>query len=302
MKMHFLSALASGGYRLSVNGSRDTNSKEQITNNQRTLIWHLHDYLSSRRAMAPLLRQMASRCGVVIANSHSVAADARKVLPAALKIQMVHNGVDVDLFTPVGACADLDKLARMPQAQTGTVRIGLIATFARWKGHDIFIRAAALVPRDMLVRFYIIGGPIYATEGSQWSLDELRQIARDLGMEDRIAFTGFIEDVPGVMRALDVIVHASTQPEPFGMAIIEAMACGRAVISSGLGGAGELIDPDVNAIIFSPSDPVNLADAIKRLIDNVAARSQLGAAGRAKVERDFNQRVFAEKLMSIYAN
>ena len=282
MKMHLLSALA-------------IPRRSTIA-----LVWHLHDYLSSRRAMAPLLRRVAHRCSLVIANSESVAADARKVLPAELTIQVIHNGVDTDLFTPVGARADLDKLAGMSEAPAETIRVGLVATFARWKGHDIFIRAAGLVPRDRLVRFYIIGGPIYATEGSQWSLDELKQIARDARIEERIAFTGFIEDVPAAMRALEIVIHASTKSEPFGMTIIEAMACGRAVISSGSGGAAELIDPEVNALTCSPTDPANLANAIMRVIDDGKLRSRLGAAARAKVEREFNERAFAEKLMSLY--
>jgi glycosyltransferase involved in cell wall biosynthesis len=282
MKMHFFSAMV------------------MPPGSPMKLIWHLHDYLSARRTMSPLLRRMAHRCRVVIANSHSVVADARKVLPTDLTIQAVHNSVDTNLFTPAGSCIDLDELAGMPEAPAGTIRIGLVATFAGWKGHDVFIRAAGMIPRDLSVRFYIIGGPIYATEGSQWSFDDLRQIARDAGIEERVGFTGFIEDVPAAMRALHIIVHASKKPEPFGMTIIEAMACGRAVISSGWGGAGELIDPEVNALTFSLTDPGTLANAITRLIDDSELRSRLGSAARAKVEREFNQRVFAEKMMSIY--
>jgi glycosyltransferase involved in cell wall biosynthesis len=293
MKMHFLSALA-------IPPGASSSKPNTAAASTIALVWHLHDYLSSRRAMAPLLRRMAYRCRVVVANSHSIAADARKVLPAKIKIHVVHNGVDTDLFTPEGPRLDLDKLANVPEAPSGTVRVGLVATFARWKGHDVFIRAAAMIPRDSSIRFYIIGGPIYATEGSQWSFDELRQIARDAEIEDRIAFTGFVDNVPAAMRALDVVVHASTKPEPFGMTIVEAMASGRAVISSGLGGASELIDPDTNALTFSPGDSAKLANGMLRLIDNVDLRFRLGAAARAKVEREFNDRAFAEKLMSIY--
>ncbi len=88
------------------------------------------------------------------------------------------------------------------------------------------------MPEEAPVRGYIIGAPIYQTSGSQWTLAELQREVERLGLSGKVGFTGFVEDVPAAMRSLDVIVHASTDPEPFGMVIIEGMACGKAVIAS----------------------------------------------------------------------
>ena len=82
------------------------------------------------------------------------------------------------------------------------------------------------------VRAYIVGDAVYQTEGSQYSLDELRQRARSLGVADRVGFTGFVHTPEATFRALHIVVHASTEPEPFGLVIAEAMACGRARRSS----------------------------------------------------------------------
>ena len=72
-----------------------------------------------------------------------------------------------------------------------------MATFARWKGHRVFLEALALLNPDLPVRGYIIGGPIYQTDGSQWSLAELKQEAERLGLRGKVGFTGFIEDPSG---------------------------------------------------------------------------------------------------------
>ena len=72
----------------------------------------------------------------------------------------------------------------------------------------------------------------YATNGSQYSLSELRELAKELGVSHRVGFTGFVDEPAAALRSLDIVVHASTEPEPFGLAIAQGMACGRAVIAT----------------------------------------------------------------------
>ena len=147
----------------------------------------------------------------------------------------------------------------------GTVRVGLLATFARWKGHDVFLRALAAIPREMPVRGYVIGSAVYDTAGSQHTVEELQTLADRLGLGDRVGFTGFLPAAPA-MRALDVVVHASTRPEPFGLVIAEAMACGRAVITSGSGGARELVEAGQDALVHTPGDAAGLSRDIIQLV------------------------------------
>src|SRR6185436_5987649 len=114
-------------------------------------------------------------------------------------------------------------------------------------------------------RGYVVGGPLYQTDGSQYSMEELRARADELGISARIGFTGFVSDPAAAMRALDVVVHASIEPEPFGLVIAEAMACGRPVIVSDAGGAAEIVTSGVNALVNSPGDADALADRIAQL-------------------------------------
>jgi glycosyltransferase involved in cell wall biosynthesis len=120
------------------------------------------------------------------------------------------------------------------------------------------------------------------------------------GLAGRAGITGFVDDPAAAMRALDVVVHASTQPEPFGLVIAEAMACGRPVIATAAGGAAEIVDDGVDALTVPPSDPQALADAIRRLALDPELRSRMGAAGRAKAERRFDRARLAAEAIPIY--
>src|ERR1700676_2670257 len=98
------------------------------------------------------------------------------------------------------------------------------------------------------------------------------------------------------MRALDVMVHASTNPEPFGLVIVEAMGCGRAVIVSRAGGVVELICDGVNAMAHAPGDVEGLADLMVKLALDRHLRERLGAAGRRTAERDFDRSRLGRQL------
>lgn len=264
------------------------------------VIWHVREYVSSRPAMSRLLRWHAPRCAAAVAISQTVADDLRAVCGTGLDVRLVYNAIDTGTFTPEGPVADLDQLAGLPAAEPGTVRVGLPATLATWKGHAVFLRALAKLPRSLAVRGYVIGGPVYQPVGSQTSLQELRTMAARLGISNQVGFTGFVPEAAAVMRALDIVVHASTRPEPFGRVIVEAMACGRAVIASQAGGAAEIIIEGTNALAHPPGDSNSLADRIEQLAVNSGLRQRLGAAGRVAVEQQFNRARLAMDLSPIY--
>ncbi|HVZ77014.1 MAG TPA: glycosyltransferase [Gemmatimonadaceae bacterium] len=264
------------------------------------IVWHLHDYTSMRRVMARALRRLAPRARMAIAVSSSVGDDARRVFGDRLPVRVVYNGVNVDEFAPDGPAADLDALAGLDAAPTGAVRIGLVATFGRFKGHDVFLRALAQLPRDASWRAYVVGGPVYETRGSEFAPDSLRELARELGIADRVGFTGFVAAPADAMRALDVVVHATTVAEPFGLVIAEGMACARAVVASAGGGAAEIVDDGVNALAHVPGDAAGLSRALERLIGNANLRASLGAAARRTAEARFDRRRVSAALIPIY--
>jgi glycosyltransferase involved in cell wall biosynthesis len=212
---------------------------------------------------------------------------------------VVHNAVDLATFTPRGARVDLDALSGLRPTDEPVVRVGLVATFGKWKGHDVFLRALAVLPADVKVRGYVVGGAVYDTAGSQRTPADLHAQVRALGLSGRVGFTGFVS-APEAMRALDVVVHASTEPEPFGLVIAEAMACARAVVTSGAGGAAELVEPERDALVHEPGDPASLAEAIACLARDQYRRVAMGLRARTAAQARFDPDRFARQLIDIY--
>ena len=270
------------------------------------LIWHVHDYVRARPLMPALMKLFHRRCRIALANSNSVARDIRAACGNSLPVQTIYNGIDTTVFSPCGDRLDLDLLSGLPPAVPDTLRVGMLATLARWKGHEVFLRALSLLSPDLPFRGYVIGDGLYQTDCSQRSLAELKATARQLGISERVGFTGFVDQPAAAMRALDIVVHASTEPEPFGLVIIEAMACGRAVIVSEAGGATELIQTKrdtnsaINALGHAPGDAKLLAERITQLATDPQLRARLGEAGRATVEQRFNSARLALELVPIY--
>jgi len=264
------------------------------------VIWHVHDFVSNRPIMSWLFRHYAKGCAAIIANSQSVARDIQQLLRDQRKVHTVYNTVDLTRFSPEGATLNINSLAGLPPAKPKTIKVGFIGTFARWKGQEVFLKALSIIPQDLPLRGYVIGGPIYETENSQYALNELKDLAKQFGIPEKVGFTGFLEDSASAIRSLDIVVHASTRPEPFGLVIIEAMACGKPVIASKAGGPEEIIVDGENGLFHTPGDAKSLADGIMRLAENPELRKKLGENGRKTVEEKFNSAHLAERILPIY--
>jgi glycosyltransferase involved in cell wall biosynthesis len=262
------------------------------------LVWHLHDYPAARRMTARLLASQAQRCDAMLANSESVAAQARRMFGDGVPVHTIYNSVDLARFNPSGPRVDLDALAGLPPLPPGGIRVGLVGTFARWKGHQVFLEALARLRGAANVRGYIVGDSIYQTEASQHSRRELQAHAEALGLGDRVGFTGKVDDVSAVLRTLDIAVHASTEPEPFGLVIAEAMACGRPIVVSRAGGAAEIAQR--GALFHEPGNSAELAARLTELASDPARRAALGAAGRETAVRLFSRGRFCDTLIPVY--
>lgn len=267
------------------------------------LIWHIHDFLGDRTLVRRLMRCLSGRVSIAVANSEAVRIDAAGIV-APLEVRTIYNGIDVQRFSPGSGDPDaLDRPAGLNLANRNPIRIGLVATYARWKGHETFLAAAAEAVRhspELPLYFYLVGGPIYQTLGSQYSLDELRAVVGRHGLQERVGFVPFQPDTVAVYRALDVVVHASTRREPFGLTIVEAMACSRAVITAAAGGAAEVAEQGVNALTFTPGNVDELVTAMIALAQDRPERERLGQGGRRTSVERFAAVSFAQRFADLY--
>jgi glycosyltransferase involved in cell wall biosynthesis len=116
---------------------------------------------------------------------------------------------------------------------------------------------------------------------------ELQSRAAALEITDRVHFLGFRDDVPALMSAVDIVVHSSTTPEPFGRVIVEAMLAERPVIATRAGGAMEIVEDGRTGMLVAPGEPAALARAITGLLNNPARAATIARNGRRCAESRF---------------
>jgi glycosyltransferase involved in cell wall biosynthesis len=150
------------------------------------------------------------------------------------------------------------------------------------------------------VRFLVCAGPL---AGYERYADGVKRLASEFGLNDRIFFTDWryrLDDIPEVMSALDVFVHTSIRPEPFGLVLVEAMGAAKPVVAANDGGVPELVEGGVTGLLTTPGDDASCADAILGLLKDPARATSMGMAGRERAERLFEIRGYAGRMQAIY--
>jgi len=212
------------------------------------------------------------------------------------QIEMIYDGIDEDEIRVTNP--DCLK-AEYGIYGSGIVTVGIAAIFMNWKGIDVFIRAMEMVKAACPeVRGFVVGDCL---PGDSAYKEFLFELSRELNVDDVVHFTGFRKDVYDVFSSLDIVVHASTSPEPFGRVIIEAMALGRPVIATALGGPLEIIKHGHNGFLIEPGDPAALAEAIINLAADEKERVRIGENASAHVHEHFRQEDAVRKIEAVYA-
>jgi glycosyltransferase involved in cell wall biosynthesis len=176
--------------------------------------------------------------------------------------------------------------------------IGMIGNIKEWKGQDTVVHAIAAIRHQMPdIACLLIGDT--ATSDSQFA-ERLRGLVAELGVGENIVFTGYRRNVADYMNALDVVVHASVEPEPFGRVLIEAMALGKPVVGANAGAVPEILDHGQAGKTFTPRDSNELAQVILSLLTERAAAARLAARGQRRVADEFHIRHNIEATHRLY--
>jgi glycosyltransferase involved in cell wall biosynthesis len=216
----------------------------------------------------------------VIAVSQAVAdgLNAQRIF-APNKIVRVHNGIDVDRFVKGGE--DVPRRER----EGANLRVGMVGHLAPIKGQEDFVRAAALVcGRRDDVDFIIAGEDKSRSGENRCSLEKL---IKELGLNQRVSLTGWVDDVARLLRGFDLFVSPS-RSEPFGLSIVEAMAAAVPVIATASEGAREIIDDGETGCLVPVGDAAALANAIVELLSNPQERERLSENARRAVRERFS--------------
>jgi glycosyltransferase involved in cell wall biosynthesis len=242
-------------------------------------VWHARDrlaadYLPARTAK--VARWAVLRLpDAVVANS----AATRATVPARERVWVVPSpGAEV---------------APRPAREAGAgFRVGVVGRLAPWKGQEVFVRAFAAAFPDGGAEGAIVGAALF---GEDAYATRVERLATDAGIEMR----GWRDDVQAELHRLDVLVHCSTVPEPFGQVVVEGMAAGLAVVASDAGGPAEIVTDGHDGLLVPPGDVTALGAALRRLRDDPELRERLGR-NAVETAKQYRPEAVAASLRDVY--
>ncbi len=208
--------------------------------------------------------------------------------------------IPASVEAPAGVVTPADRRALARDADPATsappTTFGMLGRIAPWKGQDLFLRAFAAAFPTGAERAVVVGAAMFGEESYE---RELRVLAQGLGIAERVEFRGFREDVWPELGRMDVLVHASLIPEPFGTVVLEGMAAGLAVIAADEGGPASVIVDGQTGRLFRSRGLDSLAAAMLALRDDPRERERLGAAAQGAVA-EYHPDAVARRLERVY--
>lgn len=198
--------------------------------------------------------------------------------------------------TADGTSTDLRTKYNLKQSDKVFAIVGRIV---RWKGHIEFLQAAFKVLQAVPDAKALIIGDF--SDGDSAYQDQIQKMIDDSGFAERVIMTGYVKDVGSMYAIMDVCVHTSIEPEPFGLVIIEAMANGVPVIAADTGAPKEIITDGENGYIINPHSSQKLADTIIQLLTDDAQREKIGRNALQHVEQHYNDKDYARAVEHVYA-
>lgn len=203
------------------------------------------------------------------------------------------NAIDIEGIDKALAIRSL-KIGKIAAQMEGKQVIGTVARLSREKGIDILLEAFALMHKNYQQTQLLIVG-----DGSQ--IDELKTLAQRLEISEAITWTGLLswQEAIGCLGLMDVVVVPS-RFEGFGLTAAEAMACGKAVVASRVGGLEEIIKDDVNGMLVQPEDSSSFYHVMTTLLRNKERRQEIGAMARRYIKETYSYQNFRERCRFVY--
>lgn len=249
---------------------------------------HQGEQDTSPSARLKLERLVARNASWVAATCTDEVFELTRMGRSRTRISVVPCGVDLERFTTEGPVAERGPLHRI-------VSVGRMVPR---KGFDTMIEAMPSIADAELV---IVGGPAAEHLDTDPEVSRLRGLAVELGVEDRVRFTGSIarQDMPAILRSADVVA-CTPWYEPFGIVPLEAMGCGVPVVASAVGGMLDTVVHDVTGRLVTPRHPRECAEAVSTILRDSFLRRSLGLAGRDRACARYSWDRVAADTLRIY--
>ncbi|MDQ6736977.1 MAG: glycosyltransferase family 4 protein [Gemmatimonadota bacterium] len=254
-------------------------------------VWHVSEIVERpaivRRSLA---RRIVRSANVVIAVSQAVRRHLLETQPgAADRVEVIHNGLDSSRFFQSSAAHS---------ARLSKLTVGMIGRVGTWKGQELFLSAARIVAREVPGTEFVMAGGVL--DGNTASLDRLRDLAREYGIEENVKILDYCADTAALLATFAVFVQPSLRPDPLPTTVLEAMASSCPVVATNHGGAPEMVVDGVTGILTPPGNARAMAEAVVRLLRQPELGTEMGRRGRARIERDFTPEAFKEGYLRAY--
>ena len=251
-------------------------------------VWHLREIYTGFERFWPAYRRL-----LLSADALPCVSQATRVqLGETAKASVLHDGLPL-----VPARAERGAARAVLGLPGDAFVVAILGRISSWKGQDVLIRALAAMGGGDDTIALVAGEP---WRGEEARLRDLRALAAELGLAERVRFAGFRSDVENVYGAADVVAVPSTQPDPFPNAALEAAAAGCCVVAANHGGLPEMLEDGATGRLVTPRDPAALAAALAELRADPAARARLGAAAATTTRKRFSPARLLERTQDLY--
>jgi glycosyltransferase involved in cell wall biosynthesis len=221
-------------------------------------------------------------------------------IPSSRVVQ-IWDFVDTDVFSPLSPADRIAARAAIGEPENRFL-IGMIGNVKEWKGQHVVLQALAKLPSETRDKLRcLLFGAVSNRPEDQMYFQRLRTFVRDNRLDSIVAFRGFRGEMTRLYPALDLVVHASIAPEPFGMVLAEAMSCGTPVVASRGGGPDDIVEENETGWLVDRGDAEGLASRLACLVEGRPRLHQIGALARERVVANFSTAAVADKLTALYA-
>lgn len=246
----------------------------------------------------PLIaRLLGRRLKAIVCISNAVRDNLKDHSIDAGNLVTIYNAIDPRVVSVITEAPDI---LQRQNITPGARIVGVVGNIKFWKGQETMIRALPLILRDVPDLVCLFVGD--TAPADQAYHDHLLKLAGELGVTKNIRFTGYTRNVADFINVMEVVVHTSVEPEPFGRVLIEAMAMSKPVVGARGGAVTEIIEEGGTGLTFQPGNPAALAEAVKQLLSSPAVAAEMGIKGRARLLSEFNIQANIRKTEEVYTS
>jgi glycosyltransferase involved in cell wall biosynthesis len=270
----------------------------------RNVCIHHHPVLTPGTMNGRVVSLMAKGCDGFIAVSDAMNRGLQSVGVPAARIKTIYNGLDVASYVDHQKSPGL--LHAKFNLKDDVALIGLVATISASKGHHVVIEAARILRDSFSLekpwRMVFVGGVFENSAMGAAYQKRLEKQISDHHLQDHVLFAGKQENMIQVYSDLSLVLNASTEPEPLGTTIYEAMAMGKPVIATSLGGSPEIVDGGRAGFLVAAGDSRELAELLANILQGKIDCAPCLSAARSRVEQCFDLRNTVREYEAYFAS